>query len=408
MQSPWAWAQKEALDLVFRELVASENLVLDQEGGGGRSGHPAAKIHLRLPNLYWTIRILLKPDLMVGQTYVDDRWYVPPAELYDFLHLIRSKDGSSLQRWFLLSNSLHPIRDLFKQRFFPIRSTRAVAEHYDTDPEFVSLVLGRSLSYTCAFFREDTTSLDVAQRNKLNLIAHRISLAEGMTVLDIGSGWGYATFPLAEDYGCTVTGITISKAQVQFCVARQMTSAAANRLSFINVDYAHFNPPQRFDRAIAVGMLEHVGKYQYTRFFDKVSDLITDQGAALIHCIVSEEESSPDAWIDRHIFPGGYIPTISEVVRGIENSRCQLVQIFTESQSSYFKTLQSWKENLINNWDRATYIFRRKGLKNREIEAILKIWAYFLAASQISFSPEFGKCRTAQFLVRNLAYSQTI
>src|SRR6266704_6441026 len=101
-------------------------------------------IHLRLPNLYRTIQILLKPDIMLGQAYVKGFWQVPPEQLYNFLHLIRSQEASKLQKWFLVSNRFHPLRDLFKQRFFAIRATRAVVEHYNTDPKFMSLILGPS------------------------------------------------------------------------------------------------------------------------------------------------------------------------------------------------------------------------------------------------------------------------
>src|SRR5262249_15167551 len=159
---------------------------------------------------YWTLRILLKPDVMIGQTYVDDRWSVEPAKLFDFLQFLRSQEDSKLQSWFLISNRFHIFRDAVKQRFFPIRSTRAVVEHYNTDPEFMSLILGPSLSYTCAFFDEPQMNLDEAQLHKLDLISKRLQLSDTHRVLDLGVGWGYASFPFAETVGCSVTGITLS------------------------------------------------------------------------------------------------------------------------------------------------------------------------------------------------------
>jgi cyclopropane-fatty-acyl-phospholipid synthase len=358
------------------------------------------QIHLRPPTLYWATRILLKPDVMLGQTYVDERWDVPPDELYDFLYLIRSKNASRLQKWFLLSNKIHPVRDLFKQRLFPIRSTRAVAEHYNTNPDFIALVLGPSLSYTCAFFDDSISSLEAAQQRKIDTIAERLSLSRGMNVLDVGSGWGYAAFPIAERYECSVTGITISDVQVQFCEQRKPRSAAADRLTFLNVDYARFEPSHKFDRVISVGMLEHVGKYQYPFFFNRISEFLHDDGVALIHCIVTEEESSPDAWIDKYIFPGGYIPTMSEVTRGIEQSHSQLIQAYTHPMTYYFKTLERWMDNLVENDNECRRKLREQGLELRDVTAIMRIWAYFLASSKISFSNSFGKCRVAQFIVR--------
>ena len=112
-----------------------------------------------------------------GQSYVDGRWGVEPEQLFNFLYLIRSQDSSKLQKWFVLSNRFHAIRDVFKQRFFPIRSTRAVVEHYNTDPVFMSYILGPSLSYTCAFFDGMDMSLEEAQDNKVRIVAERIALS---------------------------------------------------------------------------------------------------------------------------------------------------------------------------------------------------------------------------------------
>jgi cyclopropane-fatty-acyl-phospholipid synthase len=361
---------------------------------------PNACIPVTLPNLYWTLRILLRPDILLGQTYVDGHWSVEPEKLFDFLYLIRAQEHSRLQNWFLLSKRTHLLRDALKQRVFPVRATRAVVEHYNTDPLFMSLILGKSLSYTCAFFDHARSRLDDAQQNKLDFIATRIGLSKDHHVLDLGTGWGYAPFPLAERIGCHVTGITISEVQVDFCEKRRQESPARDRLTFVCSDYADFSRPGAFDRVISMGMLEHVGKYQYKSFFDKVAELLDQDGLGLIHSIVERQEISPDAWIDRNIFPGGYIPTISEVVDGIENSACDLVAIHTHDKTNYFKTLEAWKSNLFENRFQCEERLNQLGLSALQATKVIRIWEYFLSTSQIAFSSGFGECKVSQFIVR--------
>jgi cyclopropane-fatty-acyl-phospholipid synthase len=336
---------------------------------------------------------------MLGETYVQQRWSVQPERLFEFLYLIRSQESSRLQRWFLSLNYFHPFRDLFKQRLFRIRSTRAVVEHYNINPEFMSLILGPSLSYTCAFFEPDF-SLEDAQANKLKIISERISLRRGLRVLDLGSGWGAAAFPLAEIYGCEVTGLTISSAQAEFCKAKQEKSLAKERLEFLKMDYAAYSPPKQFDRVVSIGMLEHVGKYGYRDFFNRIGEFLTIDGLALIHSMVEERETSPDEWVDRHIFPGGYIPTVSEVIAGIERSNCQILKVFTHDKSNYFRTLECWTANLCCNRASCERVLLGAGLNAEDVRTILRIWEYFLSASQIAFSEKYGRCRVAHFLVR--------
>jgi cyclopropane-fatty-acyl-phospholipid synthase len=392
--------EKWILQRIFGSLLTSDNLTIVLDNDSLQPDQNRDPIKLRLPSLYRTIQILLKPDVMVGQAYVDGHWAVHPRRLYDLLYFIRSQEASKLQKWFLISNRFHIFRDSLQQRLFPLRSTRAVVEHYNTNPTFMSLILGSSFSYTCAFFEQDEWSLDRAQERKLGVIAERTLLAEGQRVLDMGCGWGYPAIPLAETFWCRVTGLTISKTQLEFCNARRLASHASERLEFINADFTEYEPPLKFDRVISVGMLEHVGKYQYKSFFDRVAHFMNDDGIALIHSMVEEREVSPDAWIDKNIFPGGYIPTISEVVLGIEQSRCRLMTVFTHEKSHYFKTIESWMANLYANRIQCASALKEQGLEQEEIAKIIRIWEYFLSSSQIAFSEKYGRCRIAHFLVR--------
>ncbi|MBI2707655.1 MAG: class I SAM-dependent methyltransferase [Proteobacteria bacterium] len=382
---------------IFNALFSSDR---DQIVFTGDSEKDKTAIFLKLPNLYRAGQILFKPDIMLGQSYVNGYWAVQPERLYDFLYLIRSQESSRLQKWFLISNRFHIVRDALKQRVFPIRSTRAVVEHYNTDPEFISLILGPSLCYTCAFFENEANSLEDAQKNKLKLISARLSIREGHSVLDLGTGWGYAAFPLAEMYSCDVTGITISDAQVAFCNHRKQKSPAIQRLQFINADFAKYEPTFKFDRVISIGMLEHVGKYQYKLFFDKIANFMNRDGIALVHSMIDECETSTDAWIDKNIFPGGYIPTISEVVSGIEQSNCQLISLFSHDKSNYFATLERWKNNLFSNRIQCETALKRRGISNSDVTKIIRIWEYFLSSSQVAFSHKYGQIRVAHFVVK--------
>jgi cyclopropane-fatty-acyl-phospholipid synthase len=382
---------------IFSTLINSEEVHLVTAGS---SPQKEGLIQLELPSLLRTIAILLKPDLRLGQYYVDGYWSAQPERLFDFLYLLRSQESSKLQGWFLLSNRFHLVRDALKQRVMPIRSTRAVVEHYNTDPIFMEMMLGPSLSYTCAFFNHPDASLDEAQAEKLDVVARRASIDRDHSVLDLGTGWGYAPFPLAEKIGCHVTGITLSNAQVQYCNQRRELSVARNRLRFVCTDYATYLPTSTFDRVISMGMLEHVGKHQYKFFFDKIAKFLNPEGVALIHSMIDERETSPDSWIDKNIFPGGYIPTASEVLAAIEKSDCQLISLFTQEKSNYFRTLELWKRNLFEHREQCESRLAAIGLRETEIKKIIRIWEYFLSSSQIAFSYKYGRCRVAHFVIR--------
>jgi cyclopropane-fatty-acyl-phospholipid synthase len=363
------------------------------------SDRVAGAIPLRLPNLYRTVQILAKPDLMLGQAYVDGHWDVPAERLYEFLLLLRSQEAARLLKWFTFWNRFHPLRDSLKQRRLSVKATRAVGEHYNTDSEFMSCILGRSLSYTCAFFDGVSRPLEEAQERKVAIIADRIALSGRDTVLDLGCGWGYPAIPLSESYGCAVTGLTVSNVQLEVCRARAFKSPAVERLYFYKQDFCTFNPEISFTRVVSTGMLEHVGKYRYKELFDKISDMLQDGGVALVHGMIDERETTTDAWIERNIFPGGYIPQASEVLAAIEDSRCELVTLFTHPKN-YFQTLGCWIDNLLENRTHAGELLERRGLSGVEIEAVLRLWQYFLASSRIAFSERYGTSRVAQFLVR--------
>ena len=393
-------AEQWALEQIFKKLLDSDRLEVVYDRTIAKLASPSDKIKVIPPTLFRALQILARPDVALGQTYVDDHWLVQPERLYDFLHIIRSQNNSRLRNWFLISNHSHALRDVLKQMIFPIRATRAVAEHYNTNVDFMSLVLGDSLSYTCAFFEPGDPSLEVAQRRKLDTIADRIAIDGADTVLELGSGWGSSAFPLAETYGCEVTGISISSTQVQFCNQRKIMSSCGDLLQFVEIDYADYNPQIEFDRVISIGMLEHVGKYQYKVFFDKIAQFIHVDGIALIHSMVAAEESSTDGWIDRYIFPGGYIPAISEVTSAIEESKCELVQLFTHEKVHYFQTLDHWKNNLFNHREECEKALRIQGMNALDTKTTIRIWEYFISSSQIAFSPEFGTYRVAHFIVR--------
>jgi cyclopropane-fatty-acyl-phospholipid synthase len=390
---------KHLVHRIFERLMDAEDIRIARHPTDLVGHRDSVPICVQLPNLYWTIRILLRPDLMLGQCYVDGRWQVPPERLFDFLRLILSQRSSLLQKWYLLSTRFHLLRDTLQQRLLPIRSTRAVVEHYNTDATFMRFVLGPSLSYTCAFFDDESASLDEAQASKLRKIVARAMIRSGHRVLDLGTGWGYAPFPLAEEYGCEVTGITISSAQVEFCNQRKQASSRAGQLNFVCADYLHYEPAVQFDRVISVGMLEHVGKFQYKDFFNRVAHFLLKGGVALVHSMIQERETSPDAWIDRNIFPGGYIPTVSEVVAGIQKSNCELIQVFTQPKWYYFRTLELWKRNLFERRLQCEGRLAHIGLLPADVKKVMRLWEYFLSSSQIAFS-EFGHLRTAHFLVR--------
>jgi len=254
------------------------------------------------------------------------------------------------------------------------RSKNNVAHHYDLDGRLYSLFLDADKQYSCGYFERPDATLDDAQLAKKRHIAAKLLIRRGDKVLDIGSGWGGLGLYLAEMTGAKVTGITLSTEQLQASNARAAERNLAQSAKFFLEDYRDIPGP--FDRIVSVGMFEHVGVDFYDTYFKRCAELLTDDGMMLLHSIGrSDGPDVTNPWIAKYIFPGGYIPALSEVMPAIERAGLLVCDIEV-LRLHYAETLKAWRERFMARREEAVRLYD---------ERFARMWEFYLACSEMSF-----------------------
>jgi cyclopropane-fatty-acyl-phospholipid synthase len=317
--------------------------------------------------------VLIDPELKLGEAYMDGTLVVERGTIADVLAVLlrQPPDGSS--NWALPRLLRHLFRRL-QQYNPPSRSRHNVAHHYDLDGRLYSLFLDGDQQYSCAYFETPDQSLDDAQLAKKRHLAAKLCVKPGDNVLDIGCGWGGLALYLAGIVGAQVTGITLSQEQFRRAQNRALERGLTEETTFKLVDYRDVEG--RFDRIVSVGMFEHVGVGFYDTFFSRCAELLTDDGVAVLHSIGrSGRPSITNPWIAKYIFPGGYIPALSEVLPAIE--RAQLIVSDVEIlQLHYAETLKKWRERFLAHREEAERLYDRR---------FVRMWEFYLACSEMAF-----------------------
>ncbi len=320
-------------------------------------------------------RMLLTPDMAVGEAYMDGQLTIADDDLRDFLRLALANRGGGhepaiMRAWNLTARPAQ--RWLAHNRI--ARSRANVAHHYDLSSAFYDLFLDADRQYSCAYFTRPDLSLDAAQEAKKHHIARKLCLKGGERVLDIGCGWGGMAITLAREYGARVVGVTLSDEQCRIATQRVADAGLADRVDIRLCDYRQVSGP--FDRIVSVGMFEHVGAPHFREYFDKVRSLLTDAGIALIHTIGSARRpGATSPWVRRYIFPGGYIPAMSETVAAIEKERLIVADVEV-LRLHYALTLRHWITRFEARIDRARALYD---------DRFCRMWRYYLTASEMSF-----------------------
>ena len=365
------------LDRAMRQFIRRGALSLTYPGGDTQYyGQPqAAPIQVTLSDPDLPRRLLLAPDLALGEGYMDGHVCVGQDDLEGLLTLgIANRDQSgTLTHWAMLDRLGKALR--WTQQHNPLHKARAnVAHHYDLSGALYDLFLDADRQYSCAYFPTGRETLADAQAAKKDHIARKLAIRPGDHVLDIGCGWGGMALTLARDYGARVTGITLSEEQHRIATERVLASGLDDRIEIRLQDYRQTEGP--FDRIVSVGMFEHVGAPHYRTYFRKVRDLLTDEGIALIHTIGrSAPPRATSPWITKYIFPGGYVPSMSEVTRAIENERLWIADVEVW-RLHYARTLKHW-------YDRFTA--RRAEAASLYDDRFVRMWRYYLKASEVTF-----------------------
>ena len=366
------------LGVVFRKLIKAGSLTMINHRGerrhfGQPPGPETVVIRLTKPSTEW--RIALNPKLAVGEAYMDGDLVLEQGSIYDFLALVVSNIGihgtiplSGVQRIFERTMRLW-------YQFNPESAARRrVQHHYDLDGRLYDLFLDTDKQYSCAYFPTPDATLEQAQLAKKRHIAAKLNLQPGMTVLEIGCGWGGLALYLAETCGVNVVGITLSHEQHAIAQRRAQERGLSDRVTFELMDYRKMDG--QFDRIVSVGMFEHVGVPHYRAYFDGICRLLKNDGVALVHSIGrSEGPGTTPAFIRKYIFPGGYIPALSEVVPVIEKSQLWVTDMEI-LRLHYAETLKHWRSRFLAQWDKAQALYDAR---------FCRMWEFYLAASEIAF-----------------------
>ncbi|MFZ0496748.1 MAG: cyclopropane-fatty-acyl-phospholipid synthase family protein [Methylocella sp.] len=361
-------------------LIKTGSIEIETAGGhrftlGDGSG---PKLGVRFNDKAAPAFLLLDPELNFGELYMDGRIEVTQGTIFDVLMLAAANvwrpDGSLWVR--LLGTARSALRRLRHSNGL-LRARRNVAYHYDLAATFYTRFLDSGLQYSCAYFERDGQNLEEAQHAKKRHIAAKLLIEPGHSVLDIGCGFGGMAIYLARFCGASVTGLTLSRTQVGIAQAGAADLGLTGATDFRLCDYRECDG--RFDRIVSVGMFEHVGLAHYDAYFRKIAHLLDDDGVALIHTIGRADGPCPtNPWVAKYIFPGGYMPALSEILPSIERAGLFVTDIEI-LRLHYAKTIKAWRER---------FAAGRAQVKAAHDERFCRMWELYLAGSEVAFRRE--------------------
>ena len=373
----FAWGVNMILDRVLKTIIHHGDLaVTDWMGQTRRYGNGGTpKAHIKFTTAAAARKVALDPDFFVGECYMDGTLVMVEGAIRDFLALALENIGISRR------HPLHKLIDRTRMVFRRLhqhnpvgKAKQNVARHYDLSGSIYDLFLDRDRQYSCAYFENETSTLEDAQLAKKRHLAAKLNIKPGMKVLDIGSGWGGLGLYLAEICGAEVTGVTLSEEQHKLSNERANQRGLKSHVQFLLKDYRHLEGP--YDRIVSVGMFEHVGIGHYPEFFAKCASLLKEDGAAVLHSINrSDGPGVTSAWIKKYIFPGGYIPALSEVIPHLEREGLYITDIEI-LRLHYARTLQEWGHRFARNRVQAANIYD---------ERFCRMWEFYLAGSECAF-----------------------
>jgi len=396
-------------DKAFQKLIKQGELIVTSASGKEyRYGSPYPgrdPVRVRFTDKSTPRKIVLSPSLGAGEAYMDGRLLMEQGDIYALLDLVTwnnrfesRPDQKNLEsRTRLPGDPFGWLRTYNQER----RSKKNVAHHYDLSARLYDLFLDVDRQYSCAYFTDKDNSLEQAQLDKKAHIAAKLYLKPGQRVLDIGCGWGGMALYLHEKYGVEVLGITLSEEQIKIAQERAEKAGVADKVKFQLIDYRKVEG--KFDRIVSVGMYEHVGPAHYRTFAAKCRSLLAEDGVMLLHTIGRIGPPRPtDTWTPKYIFPGGYIPSMSEIAHAAEAVR--LVQTDVETlRMHYGYTLLHWLRRTQANKDAIVAMYD---------ERFYRMWEFYLAGSatgffngqMVNYQVQYVRDRTALPLTRDYMF----
>ena len=364
------------VDSLLKKILKKGHLVWIKPNGldfeyGDKTG---TSIKMRTTNDFSEIKMMMNPSLHFGESYMNGSLILEEGTIHDLLKLIFINSGSNADHWVMkVDKFIRAIRNRIVSSNYIPKSKKNVAHHYDLSDKLYDLFLDKDRQYSCAYFNSPNDTLEQAQLNKKELIAKKLLLEEDQNVLDIGSGWGGMASYLSKRSNVNVKGVTLSEEQIVYSKQRKIDESL-DRVEYALQDYR--NVEESYDRIVSVGMFEHVGTPHYQEFFDKVYQLLNETGVALIHTIGRiDQPTTNDPWIEKYIFPGGYIPALSEVMQRVEKSGLTTTDIQV-LKFHYAETLKRWRYNFYDNIEKVKEFYDEK---------FCRMWDFYLSSSQASF-----------------------
>ena len=353
-------------------------ILIDSLGQKYICGKPDLKnpltVKLLKKDLNW--KLVLNPDWNFPEAYTRGEIEFENGSLIDFLNMTFENIGRKEINvsGYIMKQILHAWRFVTNYNL-PTKLKKDIQHHYDKGEDLYDLFLDKKhRQYSCAYFLSPDESLEDAQQNKINHIIKKLDLRAGQKVLDIGCGWGGMAFEIAKQSQCEVTGISLSQNQINYCNKKAKELKLDNQVHFELCDYREVKG--QFQRIVSVGAFEHFGKKFYKTFFKRVHNLMTDEGICLLHTIGSVDPPGPvQPFIQRRIFPGGIIPSLSDLVKPIEKTGLVIADCETLIHH-YDKTLRAWLNRFLQNKEKAKFLYNKE---------FVRMWEFYLASCSAAF-----------------------
>ena len=357
-------------------------ILIDAKGQKYICGNPKKEkpITLKLLNDKLNWKLVIDPEIEFPEAYMRKEIIIENASLKDFLmELIKNLGRDEVSTSSYISKKIFQFWRYLSNYNLPGKSRKDIEHHYDIGGDKGEKLYDIFLDtkhrlYSCAYWKDDTKTLEEAQQNKINHIIKKLDIKKNQKILEVGCGWGGMVFEIAKQKNCEVTGISLSKNQINYCKNRAKELGLNNQVKFELVDYREIKG--QFDRIYSVGMFEHVGRKFYKTFFKSMNNLLKNDGVFLLHTIgVIDKPSPQNKFINKYIFPGGVCPSFSQIIEPIEKTG--LIVSDTETLIRHYdKTLEHWLLRFLD---------KKNLVKDLFDEKFVKMWEFYLASCAAAF-----------------------
>ena len=368
---------------ILSKIYKEDGIILiDAKGQKYVCGNPNQQkpiiLKLLKENLKW--KLIIDPEIEFPEAYMRNEIIIENASLKEFLmQLIKNLGRGEVSSASFISKKIFQFCRYFSNFNLPGKARKNVEHHYDIGGERGEKLYDIFLDkmhrlYSCAYWKENTKTLEDAQQNKIDHITKKLNIKKGDKILEVGCGWGGMAFEIAKKNNCEIMGISLSKNQINYCRNKAKELGLDNQVKFELVDYREISG--QFNKIYSVGMFEHVGKKFYNTFFKSMNKLLKEDGTFLLHTIgVVDKPTPPNKFINKYIFPGGICPSFSQIIEPIEKTGLIVADIETLIRH-YDKTLESWLERFLD---------KKNLIKDLFDERFVKMWEFYLASCAAAF-----------------------